>query len=47
MAFQVLGAPWLNPDSVLARRDQAAVAGLEVQATAFTPLAGIDGVVTR
>jgi len=43
MAFQVIGAPWLNPDSVLARLDQAAVAGVEVQATAFTPVAPTDG----
>ncbi len=43
MAFQVVGAPWLNPDSVLARLDQAAVAGVEVQATVFTPVAPTDG----
>src|SRR5256885_7935904 len=42
-AFQVIGAPWLNPDSVLARLDRAAIAGVEVQATAFTPVAPTDG----
>ena len=43
MAFQVIGAPWLNPDSVLARLDHAAALGVEVQATAFTPVAPTDG----
>jgi len=43
MAFQVIGAPWLNPDSVLARLDPAAALGVEVQATAFTPVGPTDG----
>jgi uncharacterized protein YbbC (DUF1343 family) len=43
MAFQVVGAPWLDPDSVLARLDTAARAGVEVTSTAFTPVAPTDG----
>jgi len=42
-AFQVIGAPWLDPDSVLARLDSAAVVGVELQTTAFTPIAPTDG----
>ena len=43
VAFQVVGAPWLNPESVLARLDQAAIASVEVQVTVFTPVAPTDG----
>src|SRR5437899_2301880 len=43
MAFQVIGAPWLNPDSVLARLDTAAIVGVEVSSTVFTPVAPTDG----
>jgi uncharacterized protein YbbC (DUF1343 family) len=43
MAFQVVGAPWLNPDSVLARLDTAARSGVDVTTTAFTPSAPTDG----
>jgi uncharacterized protein YbbC (DUF1343 family) len=42
-AFQVVGAPWLDPDSVLARLDTGALRGVEVRATAFTPVAPTDG----
>src|SRR5437016_5275990 len=42
-AFQVIGAPWLDPDSVLARLDSAAVVGVALQATGFTPVAPTDG----
>ncbi len=39
-AFQVIGAPWLEPDAVLARlraADGAAVAGVAIEVTGFTP----------
>src|SRR2546430_3871177 len=42
-AFQVIGAPWLDPDSVLARLDSAAVVGVALQAALFTPVAPTDG----
>ncbi len=42
-AFQVLGAPWLDPDRVIARLDSAALRGVEVRATPFTPVAPTDG----
>ena len=48
-AFQVVGAPWLNPDSVLLRlRDASggmrdALTGVEVTATDFTPASPTDG----
>ncbi len=43
MAFQVLGAPWLDPERVIARLDTTALRGVDVQATTFTPVAPTDG----
>ncbi len=43
MAFQVLGAPWLNPSEVLKRLDPAGLAGVEITAAVFTPVAPTDG----
>ncbi|HEX9346046.1 MAG TPA: DUF1343 domain-containing protein [Gemmatimonadales bacterium] len=42
-AFRVLGAPWLDPDRVIARLDSSALHGVEVRATRFTPIAPTDG----
>ena len=42
-AFRVLGAPWLDPDRVIARLDSSALHGVEVRATLFTPIAPTDG----
>lgn len=42
-AFRVLGAPWLDPERVIAGLDTAALRGVEVQATVFTPIAPTDG----
>lgn len=42
-AFQVLGAPWLDPSRVIARLDTAALRGIDVRATVFTPLGPTDG----
>jgi len=41
-AFRVLGAPWLDPDRVIARLDSSALHGVEVRATLFTPIAPTD-----
>jgi len=43
MAFQVLGAPWLDPEAVLARLRTDSIRGVEVVATTFTPVAPTDG----
>jgi uncharacterized protein YbbC (DUF1343 family) len=43
MAFQVVGAPWLDPARVIARLDSAALRGVDVQPVTFTPLAPTDG----
>ena len=43
MAFQVIGAPWLDPGRVIARLDTTALRGVEVRATTFTPIAPTDG----
>jgi uncharacterized protein YbbC (DUF1343 family) len=43
MAFQVLGAPWLNPTGVLDRLEPSTLAGVEVTPTVFTPVAPTDG----
>jgi uncharacterized protein YbbC (DUF1343 family) len=43
MAFQVIGAPWLDPAQVIARVDTTALRGVEVRATTFTPVAPTDG----
>lgn len=42
-AFQVLGAPWLNPIEVIRRLDRAAIAGVEVTPAVFTPVGPTDG----
>ena len=42
-AFQLLGAPWLNPTRVLERLEPSALAGVEVTPTAFTPVEPTDG----
>ncbi len=42
-AFQVLGAPWLTPRNVIDRLERAALAGVEVTPTVFTPVAPTDG----
>ena len=43
MAFQVVGAPWLDPAAVIAHMRGSPVRGVEVTATAFTPVAPTDG----
>src|SRR5204863_235497 len=43
MAFQVIGAPWLDPARVLANIDTVALRGLDVRPTTFTPAAPTDG----
>lgn len=43
MAFQVVGAPWLDPTAVLARLRADSVPGVEIVATAFTPVGPTDG----
>jgi uncharacterized protein YbbC (DUF1343 family) len=43
VAFQVIGAPWLDRAAVLARLPRAAVAGVEVRADSFTPRRPTDG----
>jgi uncharacterized protein YbbC (DUF1343 family) len=42
-AFRVLGAPWLDPERVIAGLDSSALQGLDVRATLFTPVAPTDG----
>src|SRR2546423_10133407 len=41
-AFQVLGAPWLDPDAVIRRLDDSALVGVEVERTTFTPVGPTD-----
>ncbi len=43
VAFQVLGAPWLNPARVLERLERSALAGVEAKSETFTPLTPTDG----
>jgi len=43
MAFQLIGAPWLDPGQVIARLDTTALRGVEIRATTFTPIAPTDG----
>ncbi len=43
MAFQVLGAPWLDPAKVIARLHPLAIVGVDVTPTEFTPVAPTDG----
>src|SRR5437016_6891449 len=42
-AFQVLGASWFDPDSVIQRLDKSALVGVDVERTTFTPMAPTDG----
>jgi uncharacterized protein YbbC (DUF1343 family) len=42
MAFQAIGAPWLDPQRVLANIDTVALRGVDVHATTFTPNAPTD-----
>jgi uncharacterized protein YbbC (DUF1343 family) len=42
-AFQVIGAPWLDTAAVLARLRNDSVAGVEIDATRFTPANPTDG----
>ena len=41
-AFQVIGAPWLDPARVIANLDTVAMRGVDVRPTAFTPNAPTD-----
>jgi uncharacterized protein YbbC (DUF1343 family) len=42
-AFQMLGAPWLNPARVIERIERPALAGVEVTPAVFTPVGPTDG----
>jgi uncharacterized protein YbbC (DUF1343 family) len=42
VAFQVLGAPWLDPAAVIERLRASPVTGVDVSATTFTPRAPTD-----
>ena len=42
-AFQIIGAPWLKPSSVIARLDASATTGVSVRPTIFTPINPTDG----
>ena len=42
VAFQVLGAPWLDPEAVIRRARGAALTGVEVTPAVFTPRAPTD-----
>jgi uncharacterized protein YbbC (DUF1343 family) len=42
MAFQIVGAPWLDPDSVMRRLDRSAVVGVDIEPTSFTPVSPTD-----
>jgi len=42
-AFRVLGAPWFDPERVIALLDSAALRGVDVRATLFTPIQPTDG----
>jgi uncharacterized protein YbbC (DUF1343 family) len=42
MAFQIVGAPWLDPDSVIRRLDRSAVVGVDIEPTSFTPVGPTD-----
>ena len=41
-AFRLLGAPWLDPERVIARLDTSALQGVDVRATTFTPVGPTD-----
>src|SRR5437773_5962411 len=43
IAFQVIGAPWLDPAAAIERMRVSPVVGVEVTATEFTPIAPTDG----
>jgi len=43
MAFQVIGAPWLDPRAVLERLRADSLVGVEITSTTFTPVAPTDG----
>lgn len=43
IAFQVLGAPWLDPAAVIDRLRAHQLVGADVMPTAFTPVAPTDG----
>lgn len=43
MAFQVIGAPWLDPERVIALLDTVALRGVDVRPVTFTPVAPTDG----
>lgn len=43
IAFQILGAPWLDPAAVIDRLRAHQLVGADVSATAFTPVAPTDG----
>ncbi len=42
-AFQVIGAPWLDPAAVLDRLRADSLVGVDIAATTFTPLSPTDG----
>ena len=42
-AFQVLGAPWLDPARVIERVQSYGIEGVEISPTIFTPVAATDG----
>jgi len=41
-AFQIVGAPWLDPDAVIRRLDKSALVGVDVTPTTFTPVGPTD-----
>ena len=43
IAFQILGAPWLEPAKIVARLRGSGVEGVDVIDTTFTPVAPTDG----
>jgi uncharacterized protein YbbC (DUF1343 family) len=43
IAFQVLGAPWLDPAKVISQLRNDDVVGVSIVATTFTPIAPTDG----
>jgi uncharacterized protein YbbC (DUF1343 family) len=43
MAFQVIGAPWLDPARVIASLDTVALRGVDVRRTTFIPKSPTDG----
>ena len=43
IAFQLIGAPWLDPTAVIERLRDSAVPGVHISPTIFTPVAPTDG----